>query len=135
SSHIWGQQYERKLADMDALREEIAGEMASALRIRLTGADEKRLAKSYTPNPEAYQDYLKGRYWWNKRTEEGFRKGIEYFQQSIAKAPAYALAYPGLADCQSLLSIFGAVPPKEAFPIAKEAAQRALQIDETLAEA
>jgi tetratricopeptide (TPR) repeat protein len=93
------------------------------------------MAKTYTANPEAYQDYLKGRYWWNKRTEEGFRKGIEYFQQSIAKDPAYALAYSGLADCQSLLSVFGAVPPKEAFPSAKEAAQRALQIDETLAEA
>jgi eukaryotic-like serine/threonine-protein kinase len=135
NSHIWGQQYERKLADTIAVRDEISKQMTTALRMRLTGEEEKRMAKSYTGNPEAYQEYLKGRYWWNKRTEEGFRKGIEYFQQSIAKDPAYALAYSGLADCQSLLSIFGAVPPKEAFPIAKEAAQRALQIDETLAEA
>jgi serine/threonine protein kinase/tetratricopeptide (TPR) repeat protein len=135
NSHIWGQQYDRELADTIAVRDDITKQMTTALRMRLTGADEKRMSKSYTPNPEAYQDYLKGRYWWNKRTEEGFRKGIEYFQQSIAKDPAYALAYSGLADCQSLLSIFGAVPPKEAFPIAKEAAQRALQIDETLAEA
>ena len=70
--------------------------------MRLTGEDEKRMAKSYTANPEAYQDYLKGRYWWNKRTEEGFNKGIEYFQQAIAKDPTYALAYSGLADCYSL---------------------------------
>jgi serine/threonine protein kinase len=126
NSHIWGQQYERKLADTIAVRDEISKQMTTALRMRLTGEEEKRMAKSYTANPEAYQEYLKGRYWWNKRTEEGFRKGIEYFQQSIANDPAYALAYSGLADCQSLLSIFGAVPPKEAFPSAKEAAQRAL---------
>ena len=75
--------------------------MTSVLRMRLTGEDEKRMAKSYTANPEAYQDYLKGRYWWNKRTEEGLNKGIEYFQQAIDKDPSYALAYAGLADCYS----------------------------------
>ena len=88
--------------DIFALQEEIAKEMTTALRMRLTGEDEKRMAKSYTANPEAYQDYLKGRYWWNKRTEEGLNKGIEYFQQAIAKDPTYALAYSGLADCYSL---------------------------------
>ena len=109
--------------------------MTTALRMRLTGEDEKRMAKSYTANPEAYQDYLKGRYWWNKRTEEGLNKGIEYFQQAIAKDPTYALAYSGLADCYSALAGFGFVPPKEAFPKAKEAALKALEIDDTLAEA
>jgi TolB-like protein/DNA-binding winged helix-turn-helix (wHTH) protein len=79
NSHIWGQQYDRKLTDVDALREEIAGEMASALRVRLTGPEERGLTKTYTANPEAYQDYLKGRYWWNKSTPDGFDKGIEYF--------------------------------------------------------
>ena len=135
SSHIWGQQYERKLADMVALREEIAREMASALRMRLTGAEEKRLTKSYTANPEAYQDYLKGRYWWNKSTAEGFNKGIEYFQQAIAKDPTYALAYSGLADCYSSLADFGLVPLKESYLRAKDAALKALELDDTLAEA
>ncbi|MGB2889186.1 MAG: tetratricopeptide repeat protein, partial [Candidatus Acidiferrales bacterium] len=135
NSHIWGQQYDRKLADMIALREEIAKEMTTALRMRLTGADEKRMAKTYTANPEAYQDYLKGRYWWNKRSEEGFNKGIEYFQQAIEKDPTYALAYSGLADCYSLASDYGFVATKEAFPRAKEAALKALQLDQTLAEA
>ncbi|MGB2888579.1 MAG: tetratricopeptide repeat protein, partial [Candidatus Acidiferrales bacterium] len=135
NSHIWGQQYDRKLADMIALREEIAKEMTTALRMRLTGADEKRMAKTYTANPEAYQDYLKGRYWWNKRTGEGLNKGIEYFQQAIAKDPTYALAYAGLADSYSVLSDYGFVAPKEGYPRAKEAALKALQLDETLAEA
>ena len=135
SSHIWGQQYDRKLADLDTLREEIAGEMASALRIRLTRADKKRLTKTYTANPEAYQDYLKGRYWWNKTTEEGFDKGIEYFQQAIAKDPTYALAYSGLADCYSSLAESGLGPFQEGYLRAKDAALKAVELDDTLAEA
>ena len=134
-SHIWGQQYARKLADMNTLREEIAGEMASALRLRLTPADEKRLTVSYTADPEAYQDYLKGRYWWNKSTEEGFDKGIEYFQQAIAKDPTYALAYSGLADCYSSLAESGLVPFREGYLRAKDAALKAVELDNTLAEA
>lgn len=134
-SHIWGQQYDRKLADMVTLREEIAREMASALRMRLTGAEEKRLTKSYTANPEAYQDYLKGRYWWNKSTEEGFNKGIDYFQQAITKDPGYALAYSGLADCYSSQADFGLVHAKEGYLKAKDAALKALELDDTLAEA
>ena len=134
-SQIWGQQYDRKLADMVTLREEIAREMASALRMRLTGAEEKSLTKSYTANPDAYQDYLKGRYWWNKSTEEGFNKGIDYFQQAITKDPGYALAYSGLADCYSSLADFGLVPAKEGYLRAKDAALKALELDDTLAEA
>ena len=134
-SHIWGQQYDRKLADMVTLRDEIAREMASALRIRLTGAEEKRLTKSYTANPEAYQDYLKGRYWWNKSTEEGFNKGIDYFQQAITKDPGYALAYSGLADCYSSQADFGLVAAKEGYLRAKDAALKAVELDDTLAEA
>ena len=134
SSHLWGQQYDRKLADMVALREEIAREMASALRMPLTGAEEKRLTKSYTANPEAYQDYLKGRFWWNKQTEEGYKKGIEYFQQAIDKDPAYALAYSGLSDCYSSLAD-GFIPPKEGYLKAKDAALKALELDDSVAEA
>ena len=135
NSHIWGQQYDQKLADVIALRNEIAKEMTTALRMRLSGDDEKRMAKSYTANPEAYQDFLKGRYWLGKRTEETLNKGIEYFQQAIDQDPAYALAYAGLADSYSMLANFGFVPPKEAYPRAKEAALKALEIDDSVAEA
>jgi TolB-like protein/DNA-binding winged helix-turn-helix (wHTH) protein/Tfp pilus assembly protein PilF len=135
NSHIWGQHYDRKLTDMDALREEIAGEMARALRVRLTGPEEKRLTKTYTANPEAYQDYLKGRYWWNKSTPGGFDKGIEYFQQAIAKDPSYALAYSGLADCYSSFAKAGLVPFREGYLKAKDAALKAVELDDTLAEA
>jgi TolB-like protein/DNA-binding winged helix-turn-helix (wHTH) protein/Tfp pilus assembly protein PilF len=135
NSHLWGQHYDRKLAEMVALREDLAREMASVLRRRLTGAEEERLTKSYTANPEAYQDYLKGRYWWNKSTEEGFNKGIDYFQQAITKDPGYALAYCGLSDSYSSLADYGLVPAKEGYLKAKDAALKALELDDTLAEA
>jgi eukaryotic-like serine/threonine-protein kinase len=134
-SHIWGQQYSRKAADIFALQGDLAKDMTSMLRMRLTGEEAKRMTKSYTANPEAYQDYLKGRYWWNNQTLDGLNKGIEYFQQAIAKDPTYALAYSGLADGYSRRATSGTVPPKEAFPKAKVTAQRALELDDTLAEA
>jgi serine/threonine protein kinase/Tfp pilus assembly protein PilF len=135
NSHIWGGQYNRKSSDIFALQGEVAKEITTMLRMRLTGEDEKRMAKTYTANPEAYQDYLRGRYWWSKRTQEGLNKGIEYFQQAITKDPTYALAYSGLADSYPLLAVYGFVAPKEAFPRAKDAALKALQLDNTLAEA
>jgi serine/threonine protein kinase/tetratricopeptide (TPR) repeat protein len=135
NSHIWGQQYSRKPSDIFVLQEKIAKEITKALRLRLTGQEEKRLAKSYTANPEAYQDYLKGHFWWNKRTEEGLSKGVEFFQQAIAKDPNYALAYSGLADSYSLLANYGSCVPKEGYSRAQKAALKALEIDETLAEA
>jgi TolB-like protein/Flp pilus assembly protein TadD/predicted Ser/Thr protein kinase len=134
NDHIWGEQYSRKASDIFALQGDIAKEITTALRMRLTGEDEKRMAKTYTANPDAYQDYLKGRYWWNKRNEDGFNKGREYFQRAIEKDPTYALAYSGLADSYSLLSEYGFVAPKESYPKAKEAALKALEIDDTLAE-
>jgi eukaryotic-like serine/threonine-protein kinase len=134
-NHIWGQQYSRKASDIFALQGDLAKEMTAALRMRLTGEDEKRMTKTYTANPEAYQDYLKGRYWWNKTTEEGANKSIEYFQQAIAKDHAFALAYSGLSDSYSLIGGLGVVPPKEIYPRAKEAALKALEIDDTLSEA
>jgi len=105
------------------------------LRMRLTGEDDKRMAKSYTANPEAYQDYLKGQYWRYKSTEEGFSKAIDYFQQAITRDPTYALAYSGLADSYSARANGGYVPRKEGYPRAKEAALKALELDDTLAEA
>jgi TolB-like protein/DNA-binding winged helix-turn-helix (wHTH) protein/Flp pilus assembly protein TadD len=133
-SHIWGQQYIRKPSDIFGLQEEIAREMTTALRLRLTDEEQKRLVRSYTPNAEAYQDYLRGRYFWQK-TGLGLNKGAEYFQQAIAKDPRYAQAYDGLADCYLLLSAFGYSSPKEALPKAKEAVLKSLKIDGTLAEA
>jgi len=134
-SHIWGDQYSRKSSDIFALQGDLAKEMTTALRMRLSGDDEKRMAKSYTTNPEAYQDYLKGRYWWAKFTEDGRNKDIQYFQQATAKDPNYALAYDGLADCYIGLAGIGAVSSKEAYPKAREAAQKALVIDDALGEA
>jgi len=134
NDHIWGEQYSRKASDIFALQGEIAKQITTALRTRLTGEDVKRMSKNYTANPEAYQYYLKGRYWWNKRNEDGFNKGREYFQQAIEKDPTYALAYSGLADSYSLLAEYAYVAPKESYPRAREAAQKALEIDDTLAE-
>ncbi len=134
-SHIWGQQYSRKVSDIFALQGDLAKEMTSTLRMRLTGEDDKRMAKSFTANPEAYQDYLKGLYWRNKYDAEGVNRGIEYFTEAIAKDPTYALAYTGLADGYALLGGLGLVPPKDVYPKAKEAALKALEIDDTLGEA
>jgi serine/threonine protein kinase/tetratricopeptide (TPR) repeat protein len=135
SSHIWGQQYSRKPAVIFALQEKIAKEITKALRLRLTGQEEKNLARTYTTSPEAYRGYLQGRYWWNKRTEEGFNKGIECFQQAIVKDPTYALAYCGLADCYSMHANYGFLAPKVGYPKANDAALKALELDDTLSEA
>jgi serine/threonine protein kinase/Tfp pilus assembly protein PilF len=135
NSHIWGRQYSRKPSDIFALQGEIAKEITTMLRMRLSGEDDKHMAKSYTSNPEAYQDYLKGLYWSNKRTESGYSKGVDYFQQAIAKDHNYALAYAGLADCYSDRANNGYVPRKEGYPRAEEAALKALELDDTLAEA
>ncbi len=134
-SQLWGSQYNRKLADVFVLQEEISREISEKLRLRLTGEEKKRLTKRYTENTEAYQAYLKGRYSWNKRTEEGLLKGVDYFQQAIDKDPNYALAYVGLADCYGLLGIWGPPRPAEAFPRAKAAALKAVEIGDTLGEA
>jgi TolB-like protein/DNA-binding winged helix-turn-helix (wHTH) protein/Flp pilus assembly protein TadD len=134
NSHIWGQQYNRKPSDIFALQEEIAREMTTALRLRLTNEEQKRLVRSYTPNAEAYQDYLRGRYFWQK-TGLGLNKGAEYFQHAISKDPRYAQAYDGLADCYIYLAVFGFSSPTESYPKAKEAALKSLEIDGTLAEA
>jgi serine/threonine protein kinase/tetratricopeptide (TPR) repeat protein len=134
-SHIWGQQYSRKTSDIFALQGDLAREMTSMLRVKLTGDDEARMMKTPTANPEAYQDYLKGRFWWSKATEDGVNRGIGYFQQAIAKDPNYALAYAGLADSYTLLAGLAVARPREAFPKAEAAAAKALEIDNSLSEA
>jgi serine/threonine protein kinase/Flp pilus assembly protein TadD len=133
--HLWGEQYNRKVADLLAVQSEVAGEISERLRLRLTGEEQKRVTKRYTDNTEAYQLYLQGRYHGNKRTPEELRKANEYFQQAIEKDPGYALPYAGLADGYILLQDYGALPPEEAVTKARAAALKALEIDPTLAEA
>src|SRR5262249_2196112 len=133
-SQLWGQQYNRKFSEIIPVQEEITKEVSAKLRLRPTGEEQKRLAKRYTESPDAHQLYLKGRYFWNRRTAETLRRAADYFQQAIDKDPGYALAWAGLADCYALYGFYGARSPREATPKAKEAALRALAIDDALAE-
>jgi len=134
NSHIWGGLYDRKLADLLAIQEDITKDISGELRRKLSGEDEKRLAKRGTTSPEAYQLYLKGRYFAEKLTKEGVNKGIENFRQAIDIDPGYALAYEGLSFAYYTSNDFFSTP-QESMPKAREAATKALQIDETLAEA
>ena len=134
-SHLWGDQYNRELSDIFKIEDEISKEISENLRLKLSGAQKKQLAKRHTENTAAYQLYLKGRFYWNKRTEEALKKGIEYFQQAIDLDSGYALAYAGLADSYNILASYSALAPKDAFPISKAAATRALELDDKLAEA
>ena len=133
---LWGEQYERKMSELLHTQREIAREIVDKLKLKVSG-EETGLAKHYTESNEAYQLYLKGRFYWNKRTEEGMQRSLEYFQQSIERDPAFALAYSGLADAYVLLGApesSGGMAPNEALPKAKAAALKALEIDNTLAE-
>jgi eukaryotic-like serine/threonine-protein kinase len=132
---IWSDQYNRKQADLVSLQSEIARDVSTKLRTKLSGVDEQKIAKTYTANPEAYQLYLKGLFHWNKRTAESLRKSIEYFNQAIEKDPSYALAYAGMAEAYVLLPEYSAGSPNESIPKAKAAARKALDLDDTLAEA
>jgi tetratricopeptide (TPR) repeat protein len=116
------------------VQEEIAKEVSEKLRLRPTGEEQKRLSKRYTENPEAHQLYFKGRYLWNRRTAETLKRAAEYFELAIGKDPGYALAWAGLADCYAVYSSFDVLPPREAAPKAKDAANKALALDDTLAE-
>jgi serine/threonine protein kinase/Tfp pilus assembly protein PilF len=134
-TQVWGEQYNRRMSDLSTLQEEIARQVSEKLQHRLSGEDEKRVSRRYTDNAEAYQLYLKGRFYANKRTEDGLRRGVAYFNEAIEKDPSYALAYAGLADCYALLYEYSAAPSKDLYPKAKAAATRALEIDDSLAEA
>lgn len=127
--------YDRALADIFTLQDEIARSVAAGLRVKLTGDGEQRLARRHTADVEAYQLYLIGKHHLNKRTAAGFQRGIEYFEQAVARDPNYALAYSGLADCHALLSPHGIQMAKDGHLKAKAAAAKALEIDDRLAEA
>ncbi|HSE65194.1 MAG TPA: protein kinase [Thermoanaerobaculia bacterium] len=133
---LWGARYDRPPADLLAVQEEIAREITSNLKLTLEPEQKKRLARRYEANREAYPLYLKGRYHWNKGTVAGFQKAMELFHEAIEKDPAYALAWAGVSDCYAMLGMdrYAALPPREAYPKAKAAARKALEIDDTLAE-
>lgn len=134
-SQLWGAEYNNSLSDIFTVQDQISRAISDKLRLELTGADVDKLEKRYTRDADAYELYLKGRYFWNKRTDAGLRSGIRYFQEAEQKDPTYALAYSGLADSYALLSDIGAVKPADEMPKAKAAAQKAVDIDPTLAEA
>jgi TolB-like protein/DNA-binding winged helix-turn-helix (wHTH) protein/Tfp pilus assembly protein PilF len=135
--HLWADTYESPIGDVLALQNRVSSAIVDEIRINLTKEDKERLAQKPSVSPEAYEDYLKGRYYWNKRSGDGFEKAIGYFEEATRKDPQYALAYAGLADCYGIIgaTIYGRLPASEAAPKAKSAAIRALEIDPSLAEA
>jgi serine/threonine protein kinase/tetratricopeptide (TPR) repeat protein len=135
NSQIWGSQYNRKITDLLAIQEQISREISEKLRLQLTGEQMQRAARRPTEDSEAYRLYLQGRYQWNKRTLEGMQQSIDYFQQAIQKDPRYALAYAGQADSYALLADFNVLPAREVLPKLKSAAAKALELDDSLAEA
>ena len=134
-SRVWGKSYQQPIQDIFAVQEEIAREISDSLRLKLTAGEKKRLAKRPTANREAYHLYLKGRFFWNKRTEESMQKGIDYFRKAIEVDPTYALAYAGLAESYLPLAAWGHLSPGQAYPKVKAWALKALEIDDQLAEA
>ena len=135
--HLWADTYESQIGDVLALQNRVSSAIVDQIRINLSPEDKQRLAKNPSVSPDAYEDYLKGRYYWNRRSGEGFTKAIGYFEDATRRDPQYALAYAGLADCYGIIgaTIYGSLPAAEAAPKAKAAAIRALEIDPTLAEA
>jgi eukaryotic-like serine/threonine-protein kinase len=131
---LWAESYEQELGSVFALQSGVAHHVASSLAVELLPAEQARLASAHPVNPEAHEAYLKGRYFWNKRTEADLRKAISYFQQAVAKDPGYALAYTGLADSYHVLWVYSNISPNDTHDQAKAAALRAVQIDDTLAE-
>jgi TolB-like protein/DNA-binding winged helix-turn-helix (wHTH) protein/Tfp pilus assembly protein PilF len=133
--HLWARSYERDLKDVLALQDEVARDIAEEIRIKLTPKERTLLTRVQAIDPEAHDDYLRGRFWWSKRTAEGEWKGLDYFQKAIAIEPNYALAYAGVADSYLVLGHHGRLAPREALPKAKRAAMKALELDPSLAEA
>jgi TolB-like protein/DNA-binding winged helix-turn-helix (wHTH) protein/Tfp pilus assembly protein PilF len=135
--HLWAESYEGDLRDTLALQKKVARDVAEQIRINLTPQEQAVLKNVKVVNPEAYEAYLKGRYFWNKRTADGLKRAIDYFDHAIENDPNYAQAYTGLADSYALLGDweYGVLPPKEALPRAKAAASKALELDDTLGEA
>jgi TolB-like protein/Tfp pilus assembly protein PilF len=134
-SQLWGRQYDRTSADLISVQEEIATAVSEQLRLAMSTAQQKVLTRRSTENPEAQDLYLKGKFYWNRRTSPALRRAADYFQQAIAKDPGCGLAWAALADCNSIYGFYGVESPRTAAPRAKEAALKALSIDDTLAEA
>ncbi len=133
-THLWADSYDRELRDILALQSDVSRAVAATIHLRLTRQEQSRLEDAQPVDPEIFQLYWKGRYWWNKETEQNLRKSITYFQQAIERGPDSALAYSGLADSYLRLLDKHHLPPKDATALAREAAERALGLDETLAE-
>src|SRR5213595_141909 len=134
-AHLWADTYDRKLTDIFAVESEIAKTIAETLQAKITGSEQNSIAKTPTVNPEAYELYLKGRFFWNKRSGVDLRKAIEFFNQAIGKDPNYALAYAGLADSYLLLPNYGGAATADVVPPARAAVTKALELDDSLAEA
>ncbi|MCK4512798.1 tetratricopeptide repeat protein, partial [bacterium] len=132
---LWSERYDRDVEDVFAVQDDISLAIVSKLRLRLVSGDKEKLLRRHTDDPEALNLCLKGRFFWNKRTEEHLRRAIDHYEQAIARDPGYALAYSGLADCYIVLPDYSSVPPRTACPKAKDAVMRALEIDDTLVEA
>ena len=135
ASQLWGEQFRQKTTDLLTVQEEIAWQISEALRLKLTGAQKKKLRKRHTAVPEAHQEYLRGRYHWNQWTPEGFRRALEHFDSAIQHDPSYALAFSGLGDALGAMSYYGFVAPEDGFPRARAAAARAIELDADLADA
>jgi len=135
--HLWAETYESQLGDILTLQSHVASAIVNEIRVKLTPEDQVRLATTRPVSTQSYENYLKGRYYWNKRSQEGLTKAIDYFQLAIEKDPNYALAYAGLADCYSIIgsAIVGTVPASGVAPQARAAALKSLELDDTLAEA
>ena len=133
--HLWAETYERNLGDILSVQAEVGRDVAEEVEVKLTARERASLTTARIVNPEAYELYLKGRYFWNRRTEEGARKSIDYFRHAIAVDPHYALAHAGLADSYLVLAGYRLVSPNEALPLAKAAALKAVELDDSLAEA
>jgi TolB-like protein/class 3 adenylate cyclase/Flp pilus assembly protein TadD len=133
-SHLWAETYDRKLLDTFGVESDVAQKIASSLEAKLTGSEQRAIAARPTENTEAYQLYLKGRFFWNKRTGQDLKVALDYFQKAVAADPNYAAAYAGEGDTCMLIPLFSAGTPKEYFPRAEAAARRAIELDETTAE-
>src|SRR5947207_2524600 len=134
-THLWADTFDRKLTDVFQIESDIAKIIAEKLQAKLTGSEERAVSAKPTTDLEAHQLYLKGRYLWNRRTAQNLQKALNYFQEAVDKDPSYALAYTGIADTCALFSVYGAGAPQEYLPRAKAAAMKAVELDDSLAEA
>ena len=134
-SQLWGEQFRPRLSELPNVQQDIAWQISEALRLKLTGAQKKKLRKRASVNPEAYQEYLRGRHFFNAWSPDGFRKALEHFERAIERDPAYAPAYAGLGDAIGCMSYYGLISPHDGFPRARAAAEKAIALDPDLAEA